>query len=118
MSQSEYKAIAQNVLVQVGIGFGFTSSHWLKKWSEFCWPNIEHTNANPKQMQFTLDTRLKTTLIIIVLLSSSIFTLIAKDLDLCLTEHLSSVGLSVATVLALSLPALNKSLGLYPGPDA
>ncbi len=46
---------------RVTIGFGF-SSDWLRKWREIFRPITKHSNAKPKQTQFTFDTQVKTAL--------------------------------------------------------
>ena len=57
---SRHKA-RENVREEVAIGFGFTSD-WLRKWREFFKPITERSNAKPKQMRITFDSRVKTAL--------------------------------------------------------
>ena len=73
MNQSEFKAntcnrrqARENPCDQGTIGFGFTS-HWLRKWREFCQTIAERNKTKQSQHAITFDTQLKTALKVIVI---------------------------------------------------
>ena len=63
-SEQIYVARVGNVLMQVVIGFGFTSD-WLKKWHEIFKPITGHNKLMQKQsnLLITFEAQLKTTLL-------------------------------------------------------